>query len=184
MLGRFDEQQLHFDNQLKTKELERQLEAARRAQQAALCEQEAAKATGLEQHNLILLTQEIELRKQLELYAGKFDSFQAALQSSNDAFKTHRSNLEELSKQRNKLERENAAFRARAEASDARAEKEKGKNSCMEKELVTLRHQKVRLEKLCRGLSERRAENLAIAPADMALPAPDFESAAVAELDE
>lgn len=54
LLVRFEEQQIFFENQMKTKELECQLADAKRAQQNALYEQEKARLSISEQ-NLVMV---------------------------------------------------------------------------------------------------------------------------------
>jgi hypothetical protein len=71
----------------RTKDLELQLSDARLAQQTAMAEQAKAQAQTYEHSATAALQTEVELRKQLALYSGKFDTFQSAIESSNKAFK-------------------------------------------------------------------------------------------------
>jgi len=157
LLAQFDQQQGAFDQQLKTKDLELQLAEARWAQQTALADQARAQASAFEHNAATLAKSEAGLREQLALYAGKFDTFQHAIETSNAAFKDYRAKLEELNKGKLRSEREAALLRHRAEGAEAKLAKsvEGGK------ELVSTRAQKVKLEKLCRTLQTERASRVA-----------------------
>jgi len=62
LLVRFEEQQIYFENQMKTKELECQLADAKRAQQNALYEQEKARLSISEKNiAMVVVSKNVQL---------------------------------------------------------------------------------------------------------------------------
>ena len=161
LLGKFDQREEVFTKQLKHAQLETEVAEARLQQQIALKAQEEARSE--------LLTKQLEeatktsaaSAKQLEIYKDNFEKMQDTVNQSNGAFKEYSKRFEELISDREKIKGQNRALQILVKESEARHAKVKAADKSTQKEVVTLRAQKVKLERLCRTMQGERSERIA-----------------------
>jgi len=146
----------HFAHQLKTKDLEHQLVEAKLKHQTELNIQEGAK---LEAYKTELETRtktEIELRQQLAVYSEKFETFQDTLSKSNDVFGTFKKEMDKMTKQIRKLEKENLELKTKAKKCDLELLKMHEEKETALKSLESQKKQNAQLQSLCKTLQDER----------------------------
>jgi len=152
----------HFETQLKTKDLELQLLEAKVNQLTQIAAQEAVKAksdiAAYKQQIASLTQTEEELRKQLALYAEKFEQFQETLTKSNDVFNTFKQEMDRMTKTIKKNEKENFELKKKCEQTDLTLIDLAEERNNYRKQLDVVTNQKKKLEDLCRILQSERAQ--------------------------
>ncbi|XP_024388593.1 uncharacterized protein [Physcomitrium patens] len=165
-----EKRDLHFNHQLKTKELEQQLAEVKLKQQEELVAQEESKSRLYKEQIAHQLKVEQDLRAQLALYGDKFEQFQETLTKSNEVFATFKKEMEKMSKTIKKLEKENIALKKKAEKSDVTVIELLDERVTLKKQLETSKNQKDRLEGLCRSMqAERKSSAAATLPSQASL---------------
>lgn len=171
LLEKFDLREQQFETQLKTKGLELKLATAKLEKQIDMSEREKIKADAHELQISTLVATENELRKLVALYAEKFDTFQGSLTTSNEKFQNLKMNLSQMGAAKDKLEREGTKLKRKNESNEVKIFQLVDQQQNAQKENMTLRNQKGKLEGLCRtlqqnlqqqrGVAEKLAEKLA-----------------------
>ncbi|XP_064412104.1 beta-taxilin isoform X6 [Latimeria chalumnae] len=100
--------------------------------------------------------QELQLKKQLALYSGKFEEFQGTLAKSNEVFASFKEEMDKMTKKMKKLEKETAIWRTRFESCNKAMIDMIEEKTLRDKEYECLQLKIQRLEKLCRTLQEER----------------------------
>jgi chromosome segregation ATPase len=167
VVEQYEIRERHIATQLKAKDLERALIEAKLKQQADIALQEALKAQAYKEQIASLAHTETELRNQLSIYAEKFEQFQETLVKSNDVFSTFKSEMERMTKQIKRLEKENGSLKKKSEQSDVTLIELVEERNSLRKQLDTARTQKQKLEGLCRAL---QAERNATTPTSSSTP--------------
>ena len=155
----------HFAATVHRKDLEQQLLEAKLKHQLNAATQEALRSQAYKEQITGLGKTERALRQQLSTYAEKFEQFQVTLTKSNDVFTTFKQEMQKMTKTIQKLERENASLRKKAEQAEGKAAglmEERGK---LQKDLNTNYQRTAKLEQICRALQNERKLGLLSAQA-------------------
>lgn len=154
---------------IERKELEVQLAAAKLAQSHLLFNQEKEKLLTDKQELYLRLSEmqkkgiqmsqtESHLKEELAIYTSKYQEFQDVLTKSNDTFTTFKKDMEKMSKQIKKLEKETLQWKAKFEScSNTLATVSKDKQD-LEEQLSKSNAKIQTLEKLCRALQKDRGQ--------------------------
>ncbi|KAL5614535.1 hypothetical protein BROUX41_004638 [Berkeleyomyces rouxiae] len=118
LIEQYELRDLHFQAQLRTKELEVQYNMARFEAQKRIAEEEVVKGRQLQIQVQGLSSSDAELRSQVNRYAEKFKQVEDTLTNSNELFTTFRREIEDMSKRNRVLERENKNLKRKQRASD------------------------------------------------------------------
>ncbi|KAF2405120.1 hypothetical protein EJ06DRAFT_525670 [Trichodelitschia bisporula] len=144
--------ELHFQSQLRQKDLEIQYHLAKLEHQRKVHEMESSKSHQLTRQVSTFSQTETELRSQLNIYVEKFKQVEDTLNNSNDLFLTFRREMEEMSKKTKRLEKENLTLTRKQEATNQNILKMAEERTRTAKEMEVLRKKNENLEKLCRGM--------------------------------
>ncbi|KAL1895786.1 hypothetical protein Cpir12675_003064 [Ceratocystis pirilliformis] len=118
LIEQYELRDLHFQAQLRTKELEVQYNMVRFEAQKRIAEDEVAKGRQLQSQVQGLSSSDAELRSQVNRYAEKFKQVEDTLTNSNELFSTFRKEIEDMSKRNRVLERENKNLKRKQRVSD------------------------------------------------------------------
>lgn len=120
---------------------------------------------------------EKDLKEQLNIYTAKYDDFQNSLQKSNDIFATYKVELEKMSKNTRKLEKEAMEWKRKWEKSNATLIELATEKKERDDHAIRCNKQVDQLQKLLRALQNERShlykvikENNVEVPALPALP--------------
>uniref|UniRef100_T1PIR6 Myosin-like coiled-coil protein n=1 Tax=Musca domestica TaxID=7370 RepID=T1PIR6_MUSDO len=121
---------------------------------------------------------EKDLKEQLNLYTAKYDDFQSSLQKSNDIFVTYKTEMEKMSKNSRKLEKECLEWKRKWEKSNATLIELATEKKDRDDHAMRCNKQVEQLQKLLRALQNERShlykvikENNVEVPPLPALPA-------------
>mmetsp|Transcript_12806 Transcript_12806/g.39362 ORF Transcript_12806/g.39362 Transcript_12806/m.39362 type:complete len:432 (+) Transcript_12806:279-1574(+) len=111
LMTKYEVREEHFGMQMKTKELEYELQEARRREQVELTKQAQARISELLSITEAQNKTEVSLRAQLAEYGEKFDKFQETLDQSNQVFSAYTAEMEKMSKTVKQLQKTNSGLR-------------------------------------------------------------------------
>ncbi|XP_075146047.1 beta-taxilin-like [Haematobia irritans] len=100
---------------------------------------------------------EKDLKEQLNIYTAKYDDFQNSLQKSNDIFSTYKTELEKMSKNSRKLEKECLEWKRKWEKSNATLIELTLEKKERDEHAVRCNKQVEQLQKLLRALQNERS---------------------------
>lgn len=152
----------HFQQQLKTKELEIKLVEAKYAQQADFAVQEAKKSKSQQEKIEYLQSLETSLRTQLTGYAEKFEQVQATLTKSNELFGTFKSEMEKTSAQMKKMEKEKQSLEKKNSASQLSIIQMFEERQAEAAQIDKLQRQNIVLTNLCKSLQAKNGQQAAV----------------------
>ncbi|KPP59062.1 hypothetical protein Z043_123060 [Scleropages formosus] len=104
----------------------------------------------------LLKEQETVMRAQLVLYSEKFDELQSTLAKSNDVYASFRKEMDKMSKNMKKLEKESGTWKTRFENCNKALMDMVTDRSIKDKEFEMFTLKINKLERLCRALQEER----------------------------
>ncbi|KAH8882802.1 hypothetical protein GQ53DRAFT_439680 [Thozetella sp. PMI_491] len=107
LIDQYELRELHFHSQMRTKELEVQLNLARFEREKKNHDKEVTRTRQLKNEIITFSNTESDLRQQLNVYVDKFKQVEDTLNNSNDLFLTFRKEMEDMSKKTKRLEKEN-----------------------------------------------------------------------------
>ena len=151
----------HYDNQLKAKKLEAQLEEAKLAQQEKILEQLKAKSEALRNHINQSKQNEKDMKAQIKLYEDKFEQFQEALSKSDEMFVDFNERLQSMEKSNEALRQEHAKYAEETAKLDVRLIKAFDEKQRLTEELEAKLNMKAAIGKECRALQAEIAGNAA-----------------------
>lgn len=168
LMGHYECWEKHTEKIIKQKDLETQLVKAKYAKTNLILNQEKEiflkekqqliqMIADLQKRCSDMSTSELKLRTELNVYTTKYDEFQGVLSKSNDMFAGFKKDMEKMSKQIKKLEKETAVWKTKWESSNKSLiilTEEKQKRDT---EHLSALQKIATLEKLCRALQEERA---------------------------
>ncbi|KAL9085671.1 MAG: hypothetical protein Q9159_004548 [Coniocarpon cinnabarinum] len=151
-IDQYELREIQFSSLMRNKELELQYQVARSEQTRKAQEEEQRKTRQLTTQVATFSQTEAELRSQLNIYVEKFKQVEDTLNNSNELFTTFRKEMEEMSKTKKKLEKDNSALTRNKELTSANVFQMAEERQTHLKELELLRKKNENLEKLCRGM--------------------------------
>ncbi|CAG2119705.1 unnamed protein product, partial [Medioppia subpectinata] len=98
-----------------------------------------------------------KLRTELGVYTGKYEEFQSVLTKSNDMFAGFKKDMERMSKQIKRLEKETLLWKGRWETSNTALLKLSDEKQKRDTEHLKALQKIITLKKLCRAMQEERA---------------------------
>ncbi|XP_064412102.1 beta-taxilin isoform X4 [Latimeria chalumnae] len=167
IIDQYEVREEQFDKVFKHRELQQKLVDAK-LEQAQELMKEAEERHQREKEYLLkqaiectkkcqgMKEQELQLKKQLALYSGKFEEFQGTLAKSNEVFASFKEEMDKMTKKMKKLEKETAIWRTRFESCNKAMIDMIEEKTLRDKEYECLQLKIQRLEKLCRTLQEER----------------------------
>ncbi|KAI8592040.1 myosin-like coiled-coil protein-domain-containing protein [Geranomyces variabilis] len=155
-LHQYELREQHYGQMLRSRDIEIQLLEARLEQrrQAGLDEAGRIMTMGMQLRSFVKT--EGDLRRQLGIYVDKFRQVEDTLQKSNDLFLTFRKEMEQMTKKSRKLEKDNAAVRAKCERMNHNIIEMAEERTKACKSVETAHAGQAKLEKLCRALQTER----------------------------
>ena len=129
LMNHYDNWEKHTEQVIKQKELESQLVKAKYAKTNILLNQEKEVYTKEKQQLIGIISElqkrcsdlaasELHLRTELSVYTTKYEEFQSVLSKSNETFTGFKKDIEKMSRQIKKLEKETANWKSKWEASN------------------------------------------------------------------
>ena len=129
LMGHYESWEKHTEKIIKQKDLETQLMKAKFSKTDMILNQEKQIFIKEKQQLIQMITDlqkrctdmthtETKLRTELGVYTNKYDEFQTVLSKSNDMFANFKRDMERMSKQIKKLEKETEAWKSRWETSN------------------------------------------------------------------
>ncbi|KAG9453384.1 hypothetical protein H6P81_006288 [Aristolochia fimbriata] len=170
-----------FQQKLKQKTLEAQLADLKLKQQQEKSAQEQAQLKVYAEQVTQLLSTEKSLRLQLVADGEKFQQFQDALLKSNEVFETFKQEMEKMAKSIKEFKKENTFLKSKCEKSDVTLIELVEEREHLKKQLDKVKHQKEKLESLCRSLQAERKQNHAGSSSTGDLPVQAKSSSSVEE---
>jgi chromosome segregation ATPase len=151
----------HFAQQLKTKELELQLESAKLAQATEFASAEASRADSLASKVDALLKLETQLREQLSQYGNKFEEVQGTLSKSNELFGSFKSEMERSGATLRKLEKDKMELERQAAKSKLQLIQAAEERLVEQRDADKLKRQNQVLTTLCKQLQAKNSSTVA-----------------------
>ncbi|CAG8487361.1 2387_t:CDS:10 [Diversispora eburnea] len=156
-LEQYELREKHFNSVVRSKDLELQLYEAKLQQQKQLTEKEIIKVNSLKGQVDTLAKNEIELRKQLNVYVDKFKQVEETLNKSNELFMTFRKEMEQMTKKTKKLEKENSSIKGKCDTMNKNILEMAEERARNQKSVEDANKRQAKLENLCRALQAERA---------------------------
>jgi hypothetical protein len=152
---------------IQRKDLEGQLLNAKMAQSSLMHNQEKEQfllekqqlfmtISELQQKGILMGQTERALKEELDRYSSKYQDFQEVLTKSNDTFSGFKKDMEKMSKQIKKLEKETIAWKNKFEASNQSLMAVSADRNSKDQKLIAALNKVQTLEKLCRALQDRK----------------------------
>ena len=152
---------------IQRKDLEGQLMNAKMAQTGLLFNQEKEqfllekqqlfmKISELQQKGILMSQTEKALKEELDRYTSKYQDFNEVLSKSNETFSGFKKDMEKMSKQIKKLEKETIAWKNKFEACNQTLTTVSADRNSKDQQLLTALNKVQTLEKLCRALQDRK----------------------------
>lgn len=155
-LNQYEVREKHFEQQLKQKDLEVQLESAKLRQAEELLKQSQSEVQQFRAIAETLSQRDTESRAQLAMYAEKFEGLQGTIAKSNDQFISFKKDSEKLAKRCKALEKEKREAVQNSDKNNASVKELSQSCDQLRKDLVVVTKQKSSMEMLCRKLTEER----------------------------
>ncbi|EDW84948.1 uncharacterized protein Dwil_GK12861 [Drosophila willistoni] len=151
-------EQVHLESQLHQAKLSKaQVEAAMEKEILTKENQIGLEKLLQAQRAIKALTErEQQLKEQLNIYTAKYDDFQQSLQKSNEVFGSYKVELEKMSKNSKKIEKEALGWRQKYEKSNAMVIELVTEKQLRDQQSDRLHKQVVQLQKLLRALQLER----------------------------
>ncbi|XP_068155759.1 alpha-taxilin [Drosophila tropicalis] len=151
-------EQVHLESQLHQAKLNKaQVEAAMEKEILTKENQIGLEKLLQAQRAIKALTErEQQLKEQLNIYTAKYDDFQQSLQKSNEVFGSYKVELEKMSKNSKKIEKEALGWRQKYEKSNAMVIELATEKQLRDQQADRLHKQVVQLQKLLRALQLER----------------------------
>ncbi|XP_029114035.1 beta-taxilin isoform X2 [Scleropages formosus] len=167
IIQQYEQREEHLEKIFKHRDLQQKLADAR-LEEANMLLHEAEEKHKREKEYLLtqaaewklqarlLKEQETVMRAQLVLYSEKFDELQSTLAKSNDVYASFRKEMDKMSKNMKKLEKESGTWKTRFENCNKALMDMVTDRSIKDKEFEMFTLKINKLERLCRALQEER----------------------------
>ncbi|KAI1287024.1 Alpha-taxilin [Halotydeus destructor] len=171
LMTHYDNWEKNIEKIIQQKDLESQLVKAKLAKTNLLLQTEKEQSleekkqliemvTELQKRTKELTANEIRLRAELSMYTLKYEEFQGILTRSNDTFSSFKKDMEKMSKQIKKLEKETNQWKAKWEISNKALIELSEEKLKRDTELHEANQKAEKLDKLCRALQDERTKML------------------------
>ncbi|CAG2166417.1 unnamed protein product [Oppiella nova] len=168
LMGHYETWETHTQKIIKQKDLETQLMKAKFTKTDLILNQEKQifikekqqliqMITDLQKRCADMSQSEVKLRTELGVYTNKYEEFQSVLSKSNEMFSGFKKDMERMSKQIKKLEKETILWKNRWETSNTALLKLSDEKEKRDTEHLKALQKIITLEKLCRAMQEERA---------------------------
>ncbi|KAI8920151.1 myosin-like coiled-coil protein-domain-containing protein [Powellomyces hirtus] len=175
-LEQYELREKHYNQMVKSREIEIQLLEAKLEQQRRVNGDENIKIAAMKGQVSSFVKTETDLRKQLSIYVEKFKQVEETLNKSNELFITFRKEMEQMTKKTRKLEKENASVRLKCERMNKNIIEMAAERTKTYKSVETAHAGKLKLENLCRALqTERNALRKRLEQLESRTPSPHKE---------
>ncbi|TPX42059.1 hypothetical protein SeLEV6574_g05780 [Synchytrium endobioticum] len=155
-IEQYEIRERHFQAVIKSRQLELQLAEVKLEQQKHLLQQEELKVDSMKAQLASFIKTEAELRQQLNTYVDKFKQVEDTLTKSNELFAKFRSEMQQMTKKTQKLEKEHATVQAKCDRSSRSLIEMAETVQKSQKSLESSVASKQKLENLCRALQVER----------------------------
>ncbi|KAJ3015874.1 hypothetical protein HKX48_004322 [Thoreauomyces humboldtii] len=155
-LEQYELREKHYNQMIKSREIEIHLLEAKLAQQHRLNEDEGSKSAAIKSQVASFVKTETDLRQQLSIYVEKFKQVEETLNKSNELFITFRKEMEQMTKKTRKLEKENATVRLKCERMNKNILEMAEERTTNHKSVEVANAGKAKMENLCRALQAER----------------------------
>ncbi|KAF9930319.1 hypothetical protein FBU30_000665 [Linnemannia zychae] len=155
-IEQYDIREKHFTAVIRSKDLELQLAQAKLDQQRQCTREESAKVDTLKSQLQESTKTESELRKQLNVYVGKFKQVEATLNKSNALFQTFRKEMEVMAKKGSRLEKINVAIQAKCDTMNRNILEMVEERAKQQSAFEDANKKLLKLEALCRAFQAER----------------------------
>ena len=130
----------------------------------------------LQQKGILMNENESSLREQLALYSSKYHEFQDVLTKSNETFGSFKKDMENMSKQIKKLEKETLVWKSKFEKCNQTLSVVSADRSTKDQLLQAAQNKVQTLEKLCRALQDRKQQSQDANKTDKTSPVSNHDS--------
>lgn len=153
----------HYQHQLKTKEIEKKLLEAKLEQATQLTACSTQEGQAMKEELLIMQANEKKLRGQLADYSTKFSDVEDTLSKSNELFRTFKTEMDRMSKQMKKMEKDKLDSEKRSNKCQMQLIKMLEESKADKLAIDKLQRQKDQLASLCKLMEASKKKQAASA---------------------